>query len=109
MPNKIVTTHHPEILSAELELATAYMDKALIDAKIQGLKMKLVTLLREEEKRTGNKVASPNWALTRSTTTYKRTPSITLMKRYVTQEIIDRCCTTKRVEQPPLTRRTQKK
>lgn len=109
MSGKLTTTDNPEILSAELELMTACMEKQLIDAKIQGLKMKMVTLLHEEEKRTGKKVASPNWALTRSETTYKRTPSITLMRRYLSNQIIDMCCTTRRVEQPPLARRTKKK
>lgn len=109
MSGKLTTLNLPELRTLDKQLDEAYARKAILDAEIAGLKNRMVTRLQELEKETGKKIASENWALTRSKTTYKRTPSITMMRRYLSNQIIDMCCTTRRVEQQPLARRTKKK
>lgn len=102
---KITVTDDKLVAKIEAEIREiedrVRVDQNIIKAHKEALRDRLVAL----EKESGRKFCGSDWVLTRSADRKVRTVSIAALRRYVTEEIINRCTSTKTCKAPILRRR----
>lgn len=104
MPKSLNILNDLEVVKIEHRIEALIAQKRNIDAEIDYAKGQLVKMLRDKEAATGEKYRTPVWKLGRSSTKVVRTVSISLLRKFVTEEIIARCCTSRRSTAPALLR-----
>jgi hypothetical protein len=109
MAAKLNILDTPEVQRFEAMLADAEAEIAKYKALHAHARSSLAAVLRQAEKETGKPQRAPNWVLSRSQTTTKRTVLISLLRKYVTDEIIGRCTTTSRTKVPELIKNVKRK